>query len=100
MYHSHGLWIIRKDESRGIKKLPEITCLTINRNKKKLIARVFAASENGVQPVKTAVEKESDLNTYYKDKLETDDFPMPGPLKIPHGWREEDEGMAFWLILS
>ena len=34
--------------------------------KKELIARVFAASENGVQPVKAAVEIESHFITDYK----------------------------------
>ena len=92
--------LLEKMKVEELKNYLKLRALQLTETKKKLIARVFAASENGVQPVKTAVEKESDLNTYYKDKLETDDFPMPGPLKIPHGWREEDEGMAFWLILS
>ena len=65
IYHSYGLWIIRKDESRGIKELLENTWLKSNRDKKELVARVFAASENGVQPVKPVVEKESDLITDY-----------------------------------
>ena len=60
-----------------------------------MVARVFAARENGVQPIKTAVEKESDLMTYYKNKLKIDDFSIPDPFKIPHGWIEEDEGIAF-----
>ena len=62
------------------------------------IARVFAPSENGVPPLKTAVEVESNLITEYKSKLKIDHFPIPDPLKIPHGWMEEDEGMAFWPI--
>ena len=67
MYHSYGLWIIRKDESRRIKELLKITWLKSNRDKKKeLIARVFAASENGVQPVKAAVEIKSHFITDYK----------------------------------
>ena len=61
IYHSNGLWIISKDESRGIKKLLENTCLKVTKTKKELVARVFAASKNGVQPVKTAVKIESDL---------------------------------------
>ena len=34
-----------------------------------MIDRVFAATENGVQPVKTVVEIEPDLITDYKNKL-------------------------------
>ena len=67
---------------------------------KVLVARVFAASENGVQPVKTTVEIESDLITDYKNKLKTDDFPISDPFKISRGWMEEDEGMALWPMLS
>ena len=48
-----------------------------------MVARVFAAGENGVQPVKIAVETESDLITDYKNKLKIDDFPIPDPFKIP-----------------
>ena len=65
-----------------------------------MVARVFAFSENGVQPVKTVVEIESDLITYYKNKLKISDFPTPDPFKIPHGWMEEVEEMAFWPMLS
>ena len=34
---------------------------------------------------KTAAEIESDLITNHKNKLKTDDFPLPGPFKITHG---------------
>ena len=61
-----------------------------------MVARVFATSENGVHPVKTAVETESALITDYK----IEDFTIPDPFKIPHGWMEEDEGRAFWPMLS
>ena len=46
------------------------------------------------------VEIESDLITEYKKKLKIDDFPIPDPLNIPHGWMEEDEGIAFLPMLS
>ena len=65
-----------------------------------MVARVFAASENGVQPVETAVEINSDLITDYKSKLKIDDFPIRDPFKILHGWIEEDEGTTFWPMLS
>ena len=65
-----------------------------------MLARVFAASENGVQPVKTAVEIESDLITDYKSKLKIDDFPILDPFNIPHSWMGEDNGMTSWPLLS
>ena len=60
-----------------------------------MVARVFASNENEVQPVKTVVETESNLITECKNKLKIDEFPIPGPFKIPLGWMEEDEGMTF-----
>ena len=50
-------------------------------------------------PVKTAVEVEEDLKKEYEKKLRVDDRLIPDPFKIPHGWLEEDEGMAFWSML-
>ena len=52
---------LKKDEIWLIKELLQNTWLKSNRYKKELVARVFAASENGVQPVKTVVEIESSL---------------------------------------
>ena len=63
-----------------------------------MVAREFAASEYGIQPAKTVAERESDLITDYK--LNIDYFSIPHPFKIPHGWMEEDKGMAFGLMLS
>ena len=68
--------------------------------KKELIARVFAASKNGVQPVKAAVEIESNLITEYKNKLKIDDFPISDPFKITHGSIEENEEIAISPMLS
>ena len=100
LYPSYGLWIIRKDESRGIKELLENAWLKRSRDKKKIVSPRFAATENGVQTVKTAIEIESDLITDCKNKLKVDNFSMPDPFKILHGWMEEGEGMAFWPMLS
>ena len=50
-----------------LKNYLKIRGLKVTGTKIELVARVFAASENGVQPVKTAVEIESDLITDYKD---------------------------------
>ena len=83
-----------------LKNYLKIRGLKVTETKKELVVRVFAASGNGVQPVKSVVEIEPDLVTNYKNKLEIDDFPIPDPFKLPHGWMEEDEGMAFWSVLS
>ena len=54
-----------------------------NRDKKRFGRLIFAASKNGVQPLRKAIEIESDLVTDYKNKLKIDDFPIPDPYKIP-----------------
>ena len=59
------------------------------------MARVFAASEDGVKSIKTTVEVEADLKTEYLAKLKIDDRNIPHPFKIPHGWMNEDKGMKF-----
>ena len=83
-----------------LKNYLKISGLKVTGTEKELVARVFATSENGVHPVKTAVETESALITDYKNKLKIEDFTIPDPFKIPHGWMEEDEGRAFWPMLS
>ena len=89
--------LVEKMKVEELKSYFKIRGLRVTGTKKILIARVFAARENGVQPVKTAVEIELDLINDYKNKLKIDDFPIPDPFKIPHGWMEEDEGMTFIL---
>ena len=59
------------------------------------MARVFAANENGIKPIKTAAEVEADLKTEYLTKMKIDFRNIPDPLKIPHGWMNKDEGMKF-----
>ena len=62
-----------------------IFSLKVSREKNKLVARVFAVSENCVKPIKTAVEAEADLRTEYLAKLKIDDRNMPDTFKISHG---------------
>ena len=69
--------------------------LKFNGRKNQLVARVFAASEDGVKSIKTTVEVEADLKTEYLAKLKIDDRNIPHPFKIPHGWMNEDKGMKF-----
>ena len=88
--------LLEKMKVEGLKNYMKIRGLKVTGTKKELVARVFAASENGVQPVKTAVELESDLITHYKNKVKIDYFPISDQFKISSGWMEEDEGMIFW----
>ena len=92
--------LLGKMKVRELKNYLKTSGLKVIGTKKEQVALVFAASENAVQPVKTMVIIESDLISDYKNKLKIDNFPIPDSFKIPHGWMEEDEGMAFWPVLS
>ena len=52
--------LLEKMKVKELKNYLKIRILKVTGTKKELLARVFAASENGVQPVKAAVERESD----------------------------------------
>ena len=77
--------LIPKMSLEELKNYLRIRGLKVNGRKNELVARVFAASENGVKPIKTAVEVEADLKTEYLAKLKIDDRNIPGPFRIPHG---------------
>ena len=68
--------------------------------KNKLVARLFAASENGVKSIKTTVEVEADIKTKYLAKLKIHDSNIPDPFKIHLGSMNKDEGMNFRAMLS
>ena len=90
--------LVAKMQVNELKICLKVCGLKISGNKNELVAGVFSAMEN-VMPVKTAVEVEEDLKKEHEKKLRVDDRLIPEPFKIPHGWLEEDEGMAFWLML-
>ena len=64
-----------------------------------LVARVFAASENNVPVVKTAVEIEADLKQEYIKKLDIDGYGIPDPFSLEEGWLEEEEGRYLWSMV-
>ena len=68
-----------------LKNYLRICGLKINGRKHELVARVFAASENSVKPIKTAIVVEVDLKTEYLAKLKIDDRDMPDRFEILHG---------------
>ena len=67
-----------------LKNYLRIRGLKVNGRNFELVARLFAASENNVKPIKIAVEVEADLKTEYLAKLKIDDRNIPDPFKIPH----------------
>ena len=67
-----------------LKNYLRIRGLKVNERNIELVARLFAASENNVKPIKTAVEVEADLKTEYLAKLQLDDRNIPDPFRISH----------------
>ena len=67
-----------------LKNYLRIHGLKVNERNIELVARLFAASENNVKPIKTAVEVEADLKTEYLAKLKLDDRNIPDPFRISH----------------
>ena len=67
-----------------LKNYLRIRGLKVNGRNFELVARLFAASENNVKPIKTAVEVEADLKTEYLAKLKLDDRNIPDPFRISH----------------
>ena len=56
--------------------------LKVNGRKNNLVAKVFARSEKDVEPIKTAVEVETDSKTEYLAKLKIDDRNIPDSFKF------------------
>ena len=73
--------------------------LKVSGRKVELVARVFAASENNVPLVKTAIEIEQDLKLEYQNKLLISDVAIPDPCKLESGWLSEENGRIFWPMV-
>ena len=91
--------MVEKLKIEELKNYLRLCGLKVTGNKVESVARVFAAIENAVQPVKTAVEVETELEVEYMAKLKIDERNIPDLFKIPHGWMQEEEGMVFWPIM-
>ena len=78
--------LISKMHVDELKTYHRLRGLKISGRKQELVARVFAAVENGVQPVLNAEEIEEIIKLEYKEKLKLNTITIPDPFKIPHGW--------------
>ena len=85
--------MISKMKIEDLKNYLRARNLKLSGRKEELVARVFSAVENLVQPVMTAVEVEKDLQDEYRKKLKIDDRKLPDPFKMNTGWMDEQEGI-------
>ena len=82
-----------------LKDFLKLRGLKVSGRKIELVARVFAASENNVPLVKTAVEIEQDLHKEYQSKLLINNISIPDPYKLETDWLSEENGRIFWPMI-
>ena len=82
-----------------LKRYLRLQALRVTGRKQELVARVFSAVENEVQPVKSATEIEDEIGFEYSYKLKLDDAVIPDPYAITDGWIGEKDGMKFWPMV-
>ena len=68
--------------------------------KAELFARVFAAYENKVQPVKSPAEVEIELQEEYQAKLLQGDYVIPDPSNLVGSWLDEEQGISVWPFIT
>ena len=83
-----------------LKKYLRLRGLRISGRKAELVARVFAAYENNVQPIKTATEVEIELQDEYLRKLVIEGKSMPDPFHLGDGWLSEEDGLVHWPLVT
>ena len=67
--------------------------------KEELAVRVSFATENDLPVLKTAEEVQADITKEYGRKLCMNGGNMiPDPLKLDHGWLNEQEGITYWPV--
>ena len=83
-----------------LKKFLRLRGLRISGRKVELVARVFSAVENNVQPILTAVEVKLELKNEYNYKLKLDGVTLTDPFKMLEGWMDEEIGIKYWPMLT
>ena len=83
-----------------LKKYLRLRGLRVSGRKAELVARVFAAYENNVRPIKTATEVETELHDEYHRKLVIEGKSMPDPHHLDDGWLSEDDGLVHWPLVT
>ena len=82
-----------------LKKFLHLRGMKVSGKKAELVARVFCAYENDVQPTKSSEEVERELGNEYQAKLIIDDNCIPDPFVLNSGWLNEENGIT-WPMIS
>ena len=73
--------------------------LKVSGRKEELVARVFAAKEKNVQPIKPSQEVEMEVHKVYVQKLILNYYVIPDPFHLDN-WRSEVNGICLWPNIS
>ena len=92
--------MVSKMKVDELKKYLRLRGLKLSGRKPELVARVFSAYENNVQPIKSATEVETELQQEYQTKLLQNNYIIPDPYHLSVGWLTEDEGIFYWPFIS
>ena len=91
--------MFRNMSAEELKNYLRLIGLKVTGKKDILVARSYAAFENGVAVVKTAEEVEVELKEEYENNLKLEDLQLPDPFKLTTGWRNEEEEISWWPIV-
>ena len=91
--------MLNKMKVEELKVFLRLRALKVTGKKAVLVSRAFSAMENNVPIIKTAEEVETELINEYSSKLKVSGRIIPDPFKLTTGWKDEDEGIAFWPII-
>ena len=91
---------ISKMKVPELKNFLRLRGLKITGIKPELISRVLYAVENNIPILKTAEEIESQIKMEYEQKLHVENITIPDPFGISNGWKNEDEGICHWPLIS
>ena len=92
--------MINKMKVAELKDFLRLRALKVTGKKCELVARAFAAVEFNIPISKTAEEIEGEIADEYKNKLSVDGKTLPDPFVLKTGWKNEEEGICFWPMVT
>ncbi len=86
--------MVSKMKVEELKSFLRVRGMKLSGNKSILVARVFIAIENNVEPLPTAKEVEKTLSVEYNTKINS--YGIPDPFLLKNGWLKEESGICNW----
>ena len=92
--------LVHKMKVPELKFFLRLRGLKVRGNKEDLVCRAVNAIENNLPILKTAEQIEGEIASEYKQKLSVNNVTFPDPFKIENGWKNEEEAITSWPIVS